>query len=590
MSSQDRLPFLSRAEAAALFVAGISIAGACWYQATTYINPDIGWLLHLARSSAKGAVLYKDLIEINPPLVVWLMYLVVYLSGLSGAPLTVVFSLAIGILALGAMLCSVWLLAPEERWPALPLLAIVCFVVPGGEFGQREHLLILFLLPFLSLAVRRVRGGIVSTWMALLIGFAAASGLALKPHFGLIWIGTAVYLSRRLRLRRFLCLPETVTAISAAPIYILAITLFTPAYWTVVRQLGPLYFDFVSNPAWILLLRPPAIAVLFCVGLWAVARWRSDNRLVSEILGIAAVGALLGAVAQGKVFGYHYLPALIFGVLLAISLMGHRVILTIAAIVLLVLPGRIIYQQLSSEWRALSRGTGPRSHFETRLTSSVKPGDRVLMLLWRVGDSWPVALQLGSGYIYPMPSIWWVRALYPLEGRGPGQLPYRTPDEMDASEHFLFDLTVSTLIDSCPKFLVLPREPGIYPAPKCRTVRTLVSSTTSLRTCAQRISSRNMISKQSLHGGASGAGGTVALPCSWTSDVAHLPSDSYSHAVARKQGLDIWSESRLAPQYRPQRRTATPESRLSLHLRPLESRSTSKCCERNPLPRPGGEE
>ena len=283
-----------------MLTAAAFIAGAAWYHARMYVNHDAGWLLHMARASLHGAVLYRDLIEINPPLVIWLLYPVVQVSELTGVSLDVVFNVAIGVLALGTIACTLWLLDPEERWAALPLLALACFVAPAGDFGQREHLLVLLLLPYLALVARRAGGSTVPAGAAALIGVAAAIGFALKPHFGVIWIGMALYLASRLGLRRFLLLPETVVAVAAAPTYILAVTLLTPAYWTVLHQLGPVYRAFLPRPAWVLLLQPAAMAALLGAGLWSAVRWRMDHRALRDVLAIAAFGAALGAVVAGK--------------------------------------------------------------------------------------------------------------------------------------------------------------------------------------------------------------------------------------------------------------------------------------------------
>ncbi len=446
--------------AAALILTAASIAFAWWYQSTTYLNPDIGWLLHLARSSMDGAVLYRDLIEINPPLIVWLLYPVVCFSQMTGMPLDVATRLAVGLLALGMTLWSIALVEPKMRWPALPLLTFVALVVPSGAFGQREHLLTLFLWPSLALVVRRARGDTVAAWMALAIGATAATGVALKPHFALIWVGTAAYLAARLGLRRFLQLPETITVLVAAPIYLLAITLATPDYWTVVHSFGPLYLNYLANPRWIFLLQAKFLAALLCTGLWLLGRGRLEERVLQDVLGIAVVGAVLGVVAQGKMFHYHYLPATSLTVLLAVSLLGRWRPLTGGTFVLLVLCGQLLYQQFTGEWRELNRRTGPRVEFEALFTSVVKPNDHVTMLLWHLSDAWPLALRLGGNYDYPMPSIWWVRAQYPRNYWNAGGGTYLRPEEMDATEHHLFDLTAKVLLTNRPQVIVLPSDLG----------------------------------------------------------------------------------------------------------------------------------
>lgn len=461
MSVRGRMKLGTVGQGLALLMVACCMAFAGWYQATTYINPDIGWLLHVASASSNGAVVYRDILEINPPLVIWLFDPMIQVARATGGSLESVTRLAVGLLAAGSILWAAWLLTPSLRTGAIPLMAFVGLVIPGAEFGQREHLVTLLLLPYLTLILRRADERPVAPWIAFATGVATAVGLALKPHFGGIWVGLSGMLIGRLGLRQFLRLPETRAVIAAAPMYVLAITLFSPAYWSVVARFGPLYLDFVGNPFWIIFFQRPAWpAILFALA-WMLGRWRVENPALPDVLGIAVVGALLGAAFQGKVFHYHFLPAISFGILLAFSLLGRWPPLTFAAGVLLLLPATFAYQQLTLEWRALNLRSGPRPHFEALLETIVEPGDDVGMLLWRVGDSWPVALPLGERYLYPMPSIWWLRALYPMPERDSPGLAFRAPEDMDTTERFLFDLTATMLVEKRPRILVVPREPGI---------------------------------------------------------------------------------------------------------------------------------
>src|SRR4026208_2380402 len=61
--------------AARLVLAGLLVA-----EFQRPLNSDSAWLLHLAARVAQGDRLYHDLIEINPPLVVWLQLPIVFLS------------------------------------------------------------------------------------------------------------------------------------------------------------------------------------------------------------------------------------------------------------------------------------------------------------------------------------------------------------------------------------------------------------------------------------------------------------------------------------------------------------------------------
>ena len=92
---------------------------------------------------------------------------------------------------------------------------------------------------------------------------------------------------------------------------------------------------------------------------------------------------------------------------------------------------------------------------------SSKPGDHIAVLMWRLRDPWPIALELGDAYTYPMPSLWWLSALYPLGPEGAGRPAFHAPVEMDATERYLFDMTANNLVESCPRIIVMPRGSGV---------------------------------------------------------------------------------------------------------------------------------
>ena len=70
----------------------------------------------------------------------------------------------------------------------------VLFDLPGQDFGEREHLLLLLALPYLLLAAARAVGREIPASHAVAIGLLAAAGLLIKPHFVLLWLAIEGYL------------------------------------------------------------------------------------------------------------------------------------------------------------------------------------------------------------------------------------------------------------------------------------------------------------------------------------------------------------------------------------------------------------
>src|SRR4029079_2179661 len=64
------------------------------------------------------------------------------------------------------------------------MAAFALLILPGREFGQREHLLVIAILPYLSLCARQIEGSLSPpARIRLLLGIVAGVGIALKPYF-----------------------------------------------------------------------------------------------------------------------------------------------------------------------------------------------------------------------------------------------------------------------------------------------------------------------------------------------------------------------------------------------------------------------
>ena len=164
-------------------------------------NHDVSWYLHMAGVMLNGGTAYVDAVDTNPPLIVMLTYLPAWGATLLG--LTPAVAFYADVIALG-LLCGVWCSSLARRlWPVasaamqgLITTGIVFLVLafPKGDFGQREHLTVIFVLPYVMAAAVRSIGGSLSTTEAVIAGVAGAIGFALKPHFLLAWIAVEVAL------------------------------------------------------------------------------------------------------------------------------------------------------------------------------------------------------------------------------------------------------------------------------------------------------------------------------------------------------------------------------------------------------------
>lgn len=72
-----------------------------------------------------------------------------------------------------------------RRLPTFGAVGTVLLLLPGVEFGQREHLLVAAALPYLALFARALQGEQEPRKTAMLVGVLAGLGCALKPSYAL---------------------------------------------------------------------------------------------------------------------------------------------------------------------------------------------------------------------------------------------------------------------------------------------------------------------------------------------------------------------------------------------------------------------
>jgi hypothetical protein len=277
------------------------------------LKDDIAWLLYVARQWLAGRQLYVDLIEVNPPMIVWILALPASLS----AALRVPAKLVAVPFFIACMLGSAGWCARLLRGhgplgsapiPLFALIGTVLLVLPGREFGQREHLLVAAALPYLCIFARSLDGGRTQPADETIAGILAGIGCALKPQF-LLAFGLLEIVGRLHGLwpLRRLTISAAVTLLA----YAMATALFFPAYFTNAIPLGLALYG-ASDVSWLQLLndsRAVLLAEAVALMLWWTCRRKLSNHALPLTLTVFAAGAILVWLLEEKSWFYHRLPA-----------------------------------------------------------------------------------------------------------------------------------------------------------------------------------------------------------------------------------------------------------------------------------------
>ena len=306
---------LSARKSFSYLIAAIWLGG-LWAYLNTLTNNDVAWALVAAEKWLAGARLYQDVIEVNPPLFIWLKapaVLAAQWTGIAATKLVVVYLFLLIALSLGLIwkVTETGLDRTNLLGRGLTLAATIALVVfPARDFGQREHIMLIFALPYILLGARRALGLEFRHGLATVVGLLAGIGFALKPPFFVMlpFMLEAYLMIRRPSLRTALR-PELVALSVIFVGYGVFVMCFTPEYLSrVVPWVLLVYNDGYGSTFWPVIGCWQGFALLGMLAAHAVMRSRQAYPVVTDTLLICASAFFVAYVIQMKGWGYHLLP------------------------------------------------------------------------------------------------------------------------------------------------------------------------------------------------------------------------------------------------------------------------------------------
>ena len=304
-----------------LALAGIYLLGGI-IQATLLLNWDVSWLLHATRRLLAGGTYAMNFPDLNPPLIMYLYIPPVLLNKLTH--LNIISSLRLYIFFLSTLsLYSCHILTHKifssdilSKIVVLTL-AVLFLVFPFYEFGQREHIMLIFTMPYLLLAACRLQGSNVRVSHAILIGIGAGLGFGLKPHFLVTFALVELYYIYCQKNLFAWLRTETLTAITIIGIYTVSIFIFQKDYLSILVPIAIRNYYSGFNTEWTLLLFYPV--VIFCefvMVFFFMQYHQNPYKKLSTILFLALIGYLFCYIVQRNLWYYHLIPAFAIAILL----------------------------------------------------------------------------------------------------------------------------------------------------------------------------------------------------------------------------------------------------------------------------------
>ena len=237
-------------------------------------------------------------------------------------PLDWIFRINVALAAAASAGYFSWSTRSRNGFPGSVVLCATAgaclLILPSREFGQREHLLLIAVFPYLALSSQRLASErSVGFFAALMIGMIAGLGIALKPYFLAVPLLVEIVVQVLGRRRVALFRAENVAIGLVFLAYGLSLLFLGQAY---LHQVVPLAHDiYWSFDLPFVQLLPAVLPSLVFITLAAFYQcmpktaWRS-------CLAPLQTGLAVSYFVQHKGYPYHVLPIIILALVMAARL------------------------------------------------------------------------------------------------------------------------------------------------------------------------------------------------------------------------------------------------------------------------------
>jgi hypothetical protein len=435
------------------------------------MHHDVAFYVYQSGRLIDGARLYQDTMSLSPPLISFWAIPPVWLARLFGWPeitvfnvyqlLVVVISLVTCRHVLNQVLQSKSVVLKESFF-----LVLIFVALRPHFFGQREHIMFVLVMPYILAAVGWATERPLNWHVRLFVGVLAGVGLAIKPHFLLLWLMIESYFVFVKRIKSSWRRLEN-GVIAAFQASCLALIFFcTPEYYEkIIPMAMEAYGSFDSSVSYLLLHPYIKLCGVAFLGFFLV-RSTATTRELRRILLIASLSFLIIGLVQRKGFYYHFYPAAATSVLLLVviffdsmetfglirRLAGHRksVIALVMVLSILALAGVKLVRY--SHWTET-----PLLSPLIRLTQEHAKGKPIFLFSSAIYPAFPLVNYSGVSLSSRHPHLWFLPGFYADVSTSDKGFSYHTRDEMGALERSFMDEVISDLFKDPPVLLICDR-------------------------------------------------------------------------------------------------------------------------------------
>lgn len=331
-------------------------------QSHYFINWDTSWLTHLATRLSKEGINTYNFFEINTPMSVYIYLPAVLIAKTFSLSNIIAVRIYVLMLALLSIFICSKLLSKESIFTKnniLITLATIFCILPVNQFGQREHIFLILIMPYLFLTIARLSNQPIYFYFAIIVGLLGGIGFAIKPFFLAPLFIIESYIVFKNKSFRSLLRAELITIGLVLFIYILSIINLQSEYLTQILPLATKYYYSGFHTPRIFFVYDTLL--LFCLCVAGICLFQVNNNASGTILFLALMGLLITYLSQGIASFGRILPALgiallIISLLLSYQLNHESKKTSYSSLAIFILSALILFMIPASSFLSIAQG------------------------------------------------------------------------------------------------------------------------------------------------------------------------------------------------------------------------------------------
>lgn len=426
------------------------LALGAYFQLNSFLNPDNAWLVDSAQMLLSGRNLYTDYIETNPPFIVYFTALPIWVGGLIGIKSYIAFTLMVLAVGVVSFVGSLKYLQSNNLRIGVALLF---FIFPAASFGQREHLLVMFIFPYFMALLNHKKPNKTDVVMFIL-------GMLLKPYFVVFFALFALWAKFELKHKLF-SLRHIIIGCCGI-LYLFLIWFFEHDYITNVLPLLLKYYDSFYYERVGLAFKIGVIIsplVLYFIKRLSIAIF--DSKMVFSLLAAAAAG--LTILLQNKGWTNHHFPMNFFIILALIIFIencnnkftGKDRIIFLGALSSVYLVAMILAFKFNFDLICDAAKYSEQENI--KVIEQYAPQEEALAIGFNLNTLYPEILYSSAKMGWRYPCMWMLMGMYKNDHSKilNQRLPFHTKEQQGEDERAIFDSLVEYFITARPKILVI---------------------------------------------------------------------------------------------------------------------------------------